>query len=150
MVITKERRRAKLWLRKKVILIPLVVALVVVGSITGIALAQSGSDSSENTLLARVATILGIDQTKVEDAFAQAQKEMRDEALDSYLKDMVDQSKITQEQADQYKTWWDARPDALDKIEPRFGFGGRGGGFHGCGGPWMPPAQPTPSTDSTQ
>ena len=140
-----------MWLRKKVILIPLVVALVMVGSIAGIAFAQSGSDSSGNTLLARVASILGIDQTKVEEAFAQAQKEMRDEALDSYLKDMVDQGKITQEQADQYKTWWDAKPDALNKLGSGFGFGGRGGGFRpgGCG-PWMAPAQSTQSTDSTQ
>jgi hypothetical protein len=93
-----------------------VVALVVVGSMVGIAFAQSGSESSGNTLLARVAAILGIDQTKVEDAFTQARKEMRDEALDSYLKDMVEQGKITQAEADQYKTWWDTKPDALDKL----------------------------------
>ena len=118
MAITKERRREKLWFRKKVILIPLVVALVVVGTLAGIAFAQAGSDSLGNTLLARVAAILGIDQTKVEDAFAQAQKEMRDEALDSYLKNMVEQGKISQEEADQYKTWWDSKPDALDKLGP--------------------------------
>ncbi len=140
-----------MWFRKKIILIPILVALVVVGSMVGVAFAQSGSDSSGNTLLARVAAILGIDQTKVEDAFAQAQKEMRDEASDSYLKDMVDQGTITQEQADQYKTWWDAKPDALDKLGPGFGFGGRGGGFRpgGCG-LWMAPDQSTQSTDSTQ
>jgi hypothetical protein len=61
MAITKERRREKLWFRKKVILIPVLVTLVVVGSIVGVAFAQAGSDSSGNTLLARVAVILGID-----------------------------------------------------------------------------------------
>jgi hypothetical protein len=140
-----------MWFRRKVILIPILVALMVVGSMVGVTLAQAGSDSSGNTLLARVAAILGIDQTKVEDAFAQAQKEMRDEAVDSYLKDMVEQGKITQEEADQYKTWWDAKPDALDKLGPGPGFGGRGGGFRpgGCG-PGMAPAQSTQSTDSIQ
>lgn len=42
-----------MWLRKKVILIPLLVALMVVGSMVGVAFAQAGSDSSGNTLLAR-------------------------------------------------------------------------------------------------
>jgi hypothetical protein len=60
-----------LWFRRKVIIIPVLVALVLVGSIAGVALAQDGSDSSGNTLLARVAAILGIDQTTVENAFAQ-------------------------------------------------------------------------------
>lgn len=54
-----------MWFRKKVILIPVLVTLVVVGSIVGVAFAQAGSDSSGNTLLARVAAILGIDQAKV-------------------------------------------------------------------------------------
>jgi hypothetical protein len=140
-----------MWLRKKVILIPLVVALVLVGSIVGVAFAQGENDNPENTLMARVAAILGIDQTKLEDAFAQAQKEMHDAALNNYLAEMVEQGKITQAEADQYKTWWNARPDALDKLGPGFGFGGRGGGFHpGCGGTWMAPPQSAQSTESTQ
>jgi hypothetical protein len=133
------------WFRKKVILIPLVVALVLIGSITGVALAQDGSNGSGDTLLSRVAAILGIDQTKLEDAFTQAQKEMRAEALDNYLAEMVEQGKITQEEADQYKTWWNSRPDTLDKLEP--GFGDRCGFHHGGGGFRIPSHQ---STESTQ
>jgi hypothetical protein len=140
-----------LWFRRKVIIIPVLVALVLVGSIAGVALAQDGSDSSGNTLLARVAAILGIDQTTVENAFAQAQKDMREEAMTNYLQEMVAEGKITQEEADQYQTWWDARPDALDKLGPGFEFGGCGRGFHhGGGGLWMAPDQSTQSTEPTQ
>ena len=71
----------------------------------------SDNASQPKTLLARVAAILGIEQQKVEDAFAQAQSEMQDEALDNHLKNLVDQGKITQEQADQYKAWVKSKPD---------------------------------------
>ena len=139
-----------MWFRKKVVIIPVLVALVVVGCITGIALAQDESDTPQDTLLAKVATILGIDQTELENAFSQAQQEMRDEALSNYLADMVEQGKITQEEADQYKSWWSSRPDALDKLGPGFGLGGCGRGFHHGGGPGMMPDLFAPSTESTQ
>ena len=99
--------------KKRHALIAVLVAVVLVGSLGGVAYAQTGStsDGSGKTLLARVAAILGIEPQKVEDAFAQAQKEMQEEALDSYLKQQVEQGKMTQEQANQYKQWWQSRPD---------------------------------------
>lgn len=140
--------------RKRFVIIGLLAALVLVGSLAGLALAQT-SDSSGKTLLARVAAILGIDQQKVEDAFAQAQREMRDEALDSYLKNLVDQGKVTQEQADQYKSWWQAKPDSLlpGPFERGFGFRGfrggmRGGGGFCWGGP-LPIPGPTPQASGS-
>lgn len=140
-----------MWLRKKVVIIPVLVALVVVGSIAGVALAQDDSESTGNTLLGKVAAILGIDQTTVEEAFAQAQQEMRDEALTSYLDEMVEQGKISQEEADQYKSWWDTKPDSYYKLGPRFGFGGRIRAFgHGGCGLWLGPPEVTPSTDTAQ
>ncbi len=133
---------------KKSIIAAVLVGVLLVGGIAGITMAQEGSAGSGQTLIARVAAILGIDQATVESAFAQAQKEMRTEALDSYLKDLVDEGKITQEEADQYREWWNARPEALDKLGPGFGFGGRGGGRHG-GGNFMPRAESTQSTTQT-
>jgi len=115
-----------MWRSKKFILVASLIAIVLVGSTAGvvlarsanggegtgvIALAQTSDNTSSTTLLARVAKILGIDQKQVEDAFAQAQRDMQQEALDAYLKKLVDQGKITQEQADQYKSWWQARPE---------------------------------------
>jgi len=120
-----------MWRRKKFILIGVLVAVVLFASIGGVVLAQAenGDDSQPKTLLARVAEKLGINQQELEDAFTEAQSEMRDEALDTYLQNLVDEGKITQEQADQYLNWWQAKPD----VPVEFGFGGRGG-FRGMGG----------------
>jgi hypothetical protein len=114
--------------------------VISVGSISGVALAQTGStsdgDSSKTTLLARVADILGIDQQKVEDAFAQAQSEMEADALDNHLRTLAEVGKITQEQADKYKSWWQSMPD----MPAGLGFPGRGGfdGIHGFDGQTPP------------
>ena len=97
--------------RKFIIIASVIAALVLVMSLTGIALAQDTGDSSGQSLLARVAKILGIDQQKVEDAFDQAQTDMQNEALDNYLNKLVEEKKITQEQADQYKAWVQSKPD---------------------------------------
>lgn len=140
--------------KKWVIVAVLVAAVVLAGSIGGVALAQTGTTGNTDTgktLLARVATILGIDQQKVEDAFAQAQREVRDEALDARLKALVEAGKITQEQANQYKTWMQSKPDVpagFGMMGPR-GFKGMGGfrGFGGCPN-WNGPAG-TPNVPST-
>lgn len=100
--------------RKFIIVVVLAATVILVGSLTGVAIVQAGSTDNATpgkTLVARVATILGIDQQKVEDAFAQAQRERQEEALDNYLKSLVDKGTITQEQADQYKQWLQSRPD---------------------------------------
>ena len=101
-----------MWRRKKFIVVALLATVLLVGSTAGgVLAADNGDDSQPKTLLARVAEILGIDQQKVEDAFAQAQSEMRDEALDSRLQKLVDEGKITSDQAEQYKVWLQAEPD---------------------------------------
>lgn len=144
-----------MWRSKKFIIIAVLAAIVVlVGSTAGIVLARAGSggdsqtgvtQASDNasqpkTLLARVAAILGIDQQKVENAFTQARTEMRDEALDNYLNNLVAQGKITQAQADQYKAWVKSRPDMSqyqqqlkDWLEARPDIPGLGPGFGGHG-----------------
>jgi protein-disulfide isomerase-like protein with CxxC motif len=112
----------------------------------------SDNVSQSKTLLARVAAILGIDQQTVENAFAQAQRETQEEALDNWLKKLVDEGKITQAQADEYKQWWQSRPDMsqyqqqlkewqearpnIPELGPGPGFGGRGfrGGMDWGGG----------------
>ncbi|MFH1639430.1 MAG: hypothetical protein ABIB93_03845 [Chloroflexota bacterium] len=119
-------------LRSKKFIVGAVLAVVVlVASVGGVVLAQDNEEeTSRQTLIARVATILGIDQQTVEDAFTQAQSEMRGEAVDNYLNNLVEQGKITQEEAGQYKDWWLLKPDV--PVGPRFG--GRGGFRRGgCG-----------------
>jgi hypothetical protein len=136
--------RHNMWIKKHLLLISVMAAVVVLisGIIGGAVYAQSTNDQSGTTstgksLMARVATILGIDQTKLESAFSQAQKEMQSEEMTARLAKLVADGKITQDQADQYKTWIESKPD----LPAGTGLGGDGG-FRG--GPRdQPPAPPT-------
>lgn len=145
-----------MWRSKKFIVAAVLSALVVVGSIAGVALAQTGSAGAatdNNTLMARVAQILGIDQTKLQNAFNQARQEQRDQALDKYLQGLVSQNKITQAQADQYKAWVKSKPD-VSGIGPGQNFGmrpfagGRRGMMRGWNFKGVPPAPAPPATAS--
>jgi hypothetical protein len=150
--LTNQERRITIIRKKKWLTIMVIVAalVVVIATVGGIAYAQTGTNSNNNsgpddpakTLYARVATILGIDQQKLEDAFAQAQQEMRNEELTNRLNGMVQQGTITQSEADAYLNWWQARPD-IAALEPGLGGGpGFPGGPHGMPGPGrdLPPA----------
>jgi len=133
---------------KKFVLVTLLATVALVGSISGVVAAQNGDDSQPNaanqtanqTLLDRVCEIyqentgVAIDQQALEDAFAQAQSEKLQEALDSRLENLVEQGNITQDEADQYKEWWQSRPD----VPLGLGFGGHGG-LRGWGGLCAPP-----------
>jgi hypothetical protein len=66
---------------------------------------------NRDALLTRVAGILGIDKQDLENAFQQAQRELREKALDTRLQELVNQGAWTQQQADAYKAWIKARPD---------------------------------------
>ena len=121
------------------------VALVLVGSIAGVALAQTetSDDSQTETLFDRVAEILvneGVNVTsdQLKDAFTEAQSDMHIEVLQDRLQSLVQEGEITQEEADQYLEWWQAKPDVPAGFEFR-GLGGFGGmrgmdGMHGFGG----------------
>lgn len=138
--------------RLKVITILLASLILLAGVVGGVAYAQTEDTPADNnpgnTLFAKVAAILGIDQQQLEDAFVQAQKEIRDEELTNRLDSLVEQGKITQEQADQYEQWWQSRPEVL----PELGFGdgpGIPGGPHGMRCPGgNPPSLPPPNETS--
>ncbi|MBM3182724.1 MAG: hypothetical protein FJZ83_01690 [Chloroflexi bacterium] len=66
---------------------------------------------NRDALKTRVASILGIDKQKLVDAFEQAQSEMRGQALDTRLQELVGQGVLTQQQANAYKAWIQSRPD---------------------------------------
>lgn len=144
-----------MWRKRKWIIVAVVAAVVILtaGIIGGVAYAQTTStpESTQTTpgktFLARVAEILGIDQQKLEDAVAQAKKEMQDEALNQRLQALVEKGKITQEQADQYKQWWESRPSDFPAGLGIRGFKGFRGGFH-CN-PWFN-ATPSPTASATQ
>ena len=112
-----------MWKRKwfiPVVLLPLLLA----GSIAGGVVAatdnttknQSQPADGHQTLLERVCVIyeentgVAIDPGQLKDVLTQARSEMQGEALQSWLQKLVDDGKITQEEADQYLEWWQARP----------------------------------------
>jgi hypothetical protein len=85
-----------------------------------------------------------IDPQALQKAITEARKALCDEALTNYLQKLVSEGKITQEQADQFETWWDAKPtlpidefqqwwNARPEIPGLFGGEGMGpfGGMHG-------------------
>jgi hypothetical protein len=128
--------------------IPVVVASVLlIGGITGGLVAAADNSSSDTiagnrtgaaeryqALLDRVCAIyeentgVGIDSGQLKDALEQAQIEIQDGALGNWLQNLVDNGKITQEEADQYLEWWQSRPD-VQLPSPRLGGPGPGGGM---------------------
>lgn len=141
-----------MWRGKKVMVIAL-AAILLVGSSVGVVLADDNGDEAGNppearhwALLDRVCEIYEestgttIDQQALQDAFAQARSEIQAEAMQNRLANLVEQGRITQDEADQYLEWWQSRPD----VSVGFGFRGRGG-FCGMGGPlgWGGPGAPT-------
>ena len=70
-----------------------------------------------DNLTARVATILGIDKSKLTDAFQQAEKDLGAERMNNMFAQWVTDGKLTQTQADTYKAWLASKPDNV----PLFG-----------------------------
>jgi hypothetical protein len=140
-----------MWRSKKFIIIAVVAAVALAGSIGGVVLAQTGDEGNspqaqQQALLDKVCAIYqqntgtAIDSAELQKAFDQAQSDMRKEALDTYLQKLVSEGKITQEQADQYKAWLEARPD-VPILGPGFPGAGMHHGFGGPGGFGPPPAE---------
>ena len=108
-------------MRKKHWLIGLVALLALamgVGGGTALAQEQEG-EGNEPVLgvIARVAAILGLEEQQVQDAFDQAQQEMRDEIFEQRIDERLDallaSGRITQVQADELREWYAARPDSF-------------------------------------
>jgi hypothetical protein len=148
----------KMWPNKKAIIIAVSVAVLLVGSVVGVVLAQGNNSNSQpnpqgEDPLAKAIVIyqqktgVTIDEATLKDALAQAQNEIQLAREQARLQDMVTQGKITQDQADQYLNWWKSRPNLPGGLG--FGFGGPGG-FPGRGGPCLPPPSAPPAPSTTQ
>lgn len=145
-------------LRKRWLVVALAVgalAAVIVGGTVLAQTAQEDGDSPARSFVSRVATILGIEEDRVQDAFDQAAREMQDEALQQKLDRLVEAGKLAQAEADDIREWYESRPDALNKGFFAPGFGGQG--HHGWHKMWhgmgrwkgapetaSPEASPTP------
>jgi len=129
-----------MWRKKKFIVAVVLVGVLLAGSIGGVVLAVDDEENSQpvapfGTLLNKVCEIYEnntgneIDPEALQAAFIQAQSETRTEAMQNRLQYLVEQGKITQEEADELQEWLEARPDTTNE----FGFRGHGG-FRGMGG----------------
>jgi hypothetical protein len=161
------------WITISVLAAAMIVALGVVG---GTVYARSGDSGSitqveplaaattnipDNTtrvypqkeLADRVAAILGVDTSKVEAAFTQAEKEIRAERAAAMLKaeearidQMVTDGKLTADQAAKYKAWLESKP-SVDL--PRFNMSGNDshrGGPNGFSPRGQPGSQGAPNS----
>ena len=123
-----------MWKSKKFIVLAVLAAMILVGSIAGVVYAQEDGDEEEvaprTALLERIAEKLGIEPQQLKDAFAEVVEEMQAEIHLHWLDKAVEEGLITEEEATAYREWWSARPDV------DFGFGGCGQrGPLGFGGP---------------
>ena len=115
-----------MWKRKWFIPVVVVSVLLVGGVVGGLVAASDNTTNTEDqsqatnryeALLDRVCAIyeeqtgVAIDAEQLKDAVQQARSEMRDEAVANWLQNLVENGKITEEEADQYLEWWEARPD---------------------------------------
>ena len=105
-------------LKKKVLIIGVLCVVVLAGVLGGFAIASANDGGSANTtLMDKVAEIYqkntgtAIDAQELQKAFTEAGSSLRVEMRDQMLQKLVNNGKITQEQADAWKAWLDARPD---------------------------------------
>jgi hypothetical protein len=139
---------------KKVKVLIAVLAAVLVLTIGGVtaALAQDELPTPprgeiQESFLTKVADNLGVSLDELQAAITSAQQEIRDEALTSRLDKAVEEGRLTQEEADALKEWWEQKPDCLGEG---FGFGlpeaGSGPAFGGFGGHRVGPGAGPPQT----
>ena len=127
-------------IRKRWFVVTATVALLAVGLVSGAAFAangathgigktfhhgngygydadRSGSRGEAHTqVMARVAEILGVEQTALEDAFKTALHEQSDARFADYAAELVSEETITQEQADAAITWFNSRPAETGRL----------------------------------
>jgi len=113
-----------MWRSKKVIIIAVMIVLVLGATVGGVAAAQAQDEdvnlsqtANASSFLEKVAEIYqqntgtAIDAEELQKAMTEAGQQLKDAALDNFLERLVEDGRITQEEADQFNAWLDARPD---------------------------------------
>ena len=112
-------------MKKRWIVVSVLVAVFAAAGVGSVALAQeeTEAESPVKNLISRVATILGLEEQVVQDAVDQAVGELHDEAMQARMDKLVEEGRLTREQANEYLEWQQARPDYLNPNPPREGVG---------------------------
>jgi hypothetical protein len=143
-----------MWRSKKFIIITVLAAVVLAGSLGGIVLANDDENQPEAqhaALLERVCEIYeentgtAIEADELQNAFAEAQSEMQTAAMEARLAKMVENGVIDETQAQELQEWLESRPDV--DVPGVLGLGGHGmhrgfGGPCGFGGEFGLPLPP--------
>lgn len=127
---------------KKFIIVAVLAAVVLTGTIGGVALANSGNGAgpgplaNHNAILEKVAEIYeantgtSIDADELQKAFAEAQGEIATQQREQMRQRLLDEGVITQEQLDELDAWLESRPEmGTDEFKewlesrPDFGIG---------------------------
>ena len=137
---------------KKLIFAAVLVAVMIAGSLGGIAYAADNGDEAQaesrlESMQTRVSELYQektgtvLDWDALKESLAQAAGEAKTDALINHLQNLVTEGKITQEQADEYLEWHQARPDVQIGPGPGGMDGKRGprgmGGMQGLGSKMM-------------
>ena len=113
-------------------ILSLVVAFGATGAVVGAtAVSADFPDGVRGgEVLDRVASALGIDRSDLDDAFAQAKSELKNEKQAEMLTALVDNYTINEDEALEIGNWLDGRPEALNSIKlgklKAFKFHGKG------------------------
>jgi hypothetical protein len=125
-------------MKKRWFIVPVLVGVLALGILTAsVVMAQeppANGGSPFESFATRVARILGIEEPRVLDAFAQAKSEMASEAFQERMAKLVERGEITQEQADEAIAWFESRPEGVPLgigFMCRHGHGFHRGGFDG-------------------
>ena len=115
---------------KKILIVVVVAVAILAASLGTVAIVQAddepvatSSTADSTTIWDRIASILNqntgstVTGDDLKTASDEAHQQIRDEALDSRLQKLVENGKITQEQADEYKAWLESRPDTIISDE---------------------------------
>lgn len=102
--------------RTKIGVVLATVAIVVLASVSMVSAHVGGDGSSGEQVRDRVAEILGVEPSALEDALVQARQEVRDELIDEKIDAAVEDGTITEDEAAEIRAWLDSRPDALDEV----------------------------------
>ena len=76
----------------------------------------SHGDAPKQSIASRVAEILNLEEEVVQDAFEQALREKQDDSMAYRLEHMVENERLTQEEADEILNWFLRRPDSAGKM----------------------------------
>ncbi len=76
----------------------------------------SHGNAPNQSMMSRVAEILNIEESVLQNAFDQAIRGKQDDSMGNRVEHLVIDEKLTQVQADEILAWFDSRPDAAAKL----------------------------------